>query len=155
MVDRGAGDRNDEVVGALFDTRLNGVSLDLTVAFFVAGVTVLVTVLLTAAPLGTIARVRAADAQRSATRGAIGNRWNHRVRNAMVVAEISAALLLLMATLVLVHNLLRLQDVHLGFNPDLVFQARVAIPPTYRSPEDVARFYERLSGRLGTAPSVE
>ena len=135
--------------------RLNAVSLDVTVAFFVAVVTLLVTVLLTAAPLATIARVRAADALRSATRGAIGDRWNARVRNAMVVAEISAALVLSMATIVLVQNLQRLQDVHLGFTPELVFQARVAIPPTYQSPEDVGRFYDRLSGRLATTPGVE
>jgi len=36
-----------------------------------------------------------------------------------------------------------------------VFQARVAIPPGYRSPEDVARFYERLSDRLAATPGVE
>jgi putative ABC transport system permease protein len=31
----------------------------------------------------------------------------------------------------------------------------VAVPPTYRSTDDVARFYERLSSRLAAAPSVE
>ena len=135
--------------------RLGEVSLDGTVALFVTGVAALVTALLTAAPLGVIARTRAGDALRSASRGAIGDRWNHRVRNAMVVAEISAALVLLLATIVLVQNLLRLQDVHPGFNPDGVFQARVSIPPAYRSPDDMSRFYERLSDRLAAAPGVE
>jgi putative ABC transport system permease protein len=73
----------------------------------------------------------------------------------LVVAEISAALVLLLGTIVLVQNLLRLQDLHPGFNPDGVFQARVSIPRTYRSPDDVARFYERLSDRLGAAPGVK
>ena len=73
----------------------------------------------------------------------------------MVVAEISAALVLLLATIVLVQNLLRLHDLHPGFNPDGVFQARVSIPPAYRSPDDVARFYERLSDRLAASPGVE
>jgi putative ABC transport system permease protein len=49
---------------------------------------------------------------------------------------------------------MRLKDVHLGFDPDPVFQARVAIPPQYRSREDVARFYEQLGGRLATASGV-
>ena len=48
----------------------------------------------------------------------------------------------------------RLQDVPLGFNPDGVFQARVSIPPTYRSPGDVARFYEQLANRLQAMPGV-
>jgi hypothetical protein len=36
-----------------------------------------------------------------------------------------------------------------------VFQARVSIPPTYRSPDDLARFYDRLSERLVGLPGVE
>jgi predicted permease len=73
----------------------------------------------------------------------------------MVVGEISAALVLLLATIVLFQNLRRLQDVELGFNPNGVFQARVSIPPTYRSSEDLARFYERLSDRIAAEPGVE
>ena len=58
-----------------------------------------VTALLTAAPLGVVAN--AATGMRSGvSRRAIGDRWNHRIRNAMVVAEISAALVLLLATIV-------------------------------------------------------
>ncbi len=135
--------------------RLGEVSLDLTAAMFVGAVTLLVTMLLTAAPLRAIVRGSAADALRSAARGAIGDRWNHRVRNAMVVAEISAAVVLLTATIVLVQNLWRLQDVHLGFNPETVFQARVSVPPSYRTTDDVARFYELLSGRVARSPGVE
>ena len=135
--------------------RLGEVSLDGTVALFVAGVAALVTALLTVAPLGVIARTRAGDALRSTNRGAIGDRWNHRVRNAMVVAEVSAALVLLLATIVLVQNLIRLQELNPGFKPDGVFQARVSLPPAYRSPDDISRFYERLSDRLAAAPGVE
>jgi predicted permease len=135
--------------------RLNEVSLDATTAVFVGAVTVVVTLLLAGAPLGVIARVRAGDALQMASRGAIGDRWNQRVRSAMVVAEISAALVLLLATIVLVQNLIQLQNLQPGFNPDGVFQARVSIPPTtYRSPEDVSRFYDRLFERLATSPTV-
>ena len=111
------------------------------------------TALLTVAPLGALARTRAGDVLR-ASRGAIGDRSNQRVRQALVVSEIAAALVLLLATNVLVHNLRRLSDVHPGFDPDGVFQARVSIPPAYQSPDDIARFYERLSDRLTAAPGV-
>jgi putative ABC transport system permease protein len=134
--------------------RLGEASLDGTVATFVIAVLVIVTALLTAAPLGALARTRAGDALRPVSRGAIGDRWNHRVRNVMVVAQISAALVLLLATTALVQNLLRLQDVHPGFAPDGVFQARVTIPASYRTPADVTRFYEELAARLAAAPGV-
>ena len=75
---------------------------------FAVGVTALVTALLTVAPLGALARTRAGDVLR-ASRGAIGDRSNHRVRHALVVSEIAAALVLLLATIVLVQNLRRLQ----------------------------------------------
>jgi predicted permease len=135
--------------------RLGEVSLDGRVALLLSGVTALVTALLTVAPLGVIARTRAGDALQGASRGAVGDLWNHRVRNAMVVAEISAALVLLLATIVLVQNLLRLRGLHPGFHPDGVFQARVSIPTAYRTPDDVSRFYERLGDRLAASPGVE
>ena len=135
--------------------RLGEVSLDPTVALFVTAITVVVTALLTTAPLLAAAPTRAGDALRTASRGGSGNRWSHHVRSAMVVSEISAALVLLLATIVLLQNLRRLHDVHPGFSPDGVFQARVSMTPAYRSPDDLARFYEQLSDRLASAPGVE
>jgi predicted permease len=134
--------------------RLGEVTIDATVTLFVSAVTCVVTTLLTIAPLVAIARTRAGDTLRPVSRGAIGDRWNHRVRNVMVVGEISAALVLLLATIVLVQNLQQLQQLHPGFNPDGIFQARLSIPPTYRSPDDIARFYERLSERIAASPGV-
>jgi predicted permease len=130
--------------------RLAEVRLDGTVALLVTALTALVTVLLTLAPLGAIS----GDALRPVSRGAFGDRSSHRVRNAMVVSEIAAALVLLLATIVLVQNLLQLQELHPGFDPNGVFQARVSIPPAYPSAEDVSRFYERLSDRLVASPGV-
>jgi putative ABC transport system permease protein len=134
--------------------RLNEVGVDGRIIVFVSVMTAAVTALLTAAPLGAFASTQDQDALRS-SRGTIGGRWNHRVRQTLVVAEISAALVLLLATIVLVQNLRRLDEVHLGFSADDVFQARVSVPPAYRSTEDLARFYERLSDRLAAAPGVE
>lgn len=135
--------------------RLGEASLDSTAALLLAAIVVVVTVLLTGAPLAVVASARAGDALRGATRGAIGDRWNQRVRNVLVVAEISAAYVLLLATFVLVQNLRQLREIQPGFKPDGVFQARLSIPPTYRSPDEVARFYERLSERIAVAPGVE
>ena len=133
--------------------RLDEVRLDSTVALVAAGIAVLVTALMSAAPLAATASTRADHALRLSSRGAIGG-WNHRVRHVLVVMEIAAALTLLVATVVLVQNLRQLEQVPLGFRPDGVFQARVSVPASYRSPDDIARFYDRLSERLRTAPGV-
>lgn len=135
--------------------RLDEVGLDLTSASFAGVVAAIVTALLTAAPLAACLASRAADVLTRASRGAIGDRWSHRVRHGLVIAEISAALVLLLATIVLIQNLLRLHRLHPGFMPDAVFQARVSLPPAYRSPDEVSGFYDRLSERILAAPGVE
>ena len=104
--------------------------------------------------IGGCAADRGGDALRS-SRGSIGDRWSGRVRRALVVAETSAALLLLLTTMVLLENLLRLKDAQLGFNPDSVFQARISIPASYKSTDDLVRFYDRLSYQLVNSPGVE
>ena len=134
--------------------RLDEVSVDVTVVFFVVALTAVVTVLLTVAPLSTIARAGAGDALRPVSRGAIGDRWNHRFRAVMVIAEIAAALVLVLATIALVQRLIDLQSLHAGFNPDQVLQARVSLSPGYRSADDLSRFYERLAERIASAPNV-
>jgi putative ABC transport system permease protein len=56
---------------------------------------------------------------------------------------------------VLVQSLLRLHGLNPGFRPEGVFQARVSLPPAYRTPDDLARFHDRLSERLAATPGVE
>jgi putative ABC transport system permease protein len=135
--------------------RLGEVSLDGRVVLFAVALSAVVTLLLTLAPLAALSSTRGGEALRGTSRGAIGDRWDQRVRKGLVVAEISAALVLMLATIVLVQNLARLQGLHPGFEPEGVFQARVSLPPAYKAPEDVARFHDRLSDRLISAPAVE
>ena len=137
--------------------RLDEVSLDGTVALFVLTVvTVLVTALLTAAPLAAVARTRAGDAlqlgeprRRSATDGTVASEMSWSLPR--FPPRSSAA-----------------GDDRAG--PEPAPAPGRAIPasirmassrracrchPTYRSPDDLARFYERLSDRLAGAPGVE
>ena len=134
--------------------RLGEVTLDATVVVFAILSTIAVTAALTIAPLAAAARAHAADALR-ASRGSIGDKWSYRIRHTLVVFEISAALVLLLATVMLVQSLRHLGAVPLGFDPDDVFQARLSLPASYRSPDDIARLYDRLSERLRAAPGVQ
>jgi hypothetical protein len=111
--------------------------------------------LLSVAPLGAIVGSRALDGLRLQTRGAVGDRWNHLARQALVVGEIATALVLILTTTLLVENVRQLRRVTPGFDPDGVFQARVTIPPTYRTADAVVGFYERLAGRIAALPGVQ
>jgi putative ABC transport system permease protein len=88
--------------------RLAEVSVDGKVLGFAALIAIAAAALLTVAPLGAVLRARAGDVLRLAGRGAVGDRWSGRVRQALVIGEISAALLLLLTTTVLLQNVLRL-----------------------------------------------
>jgi predicted permease len=135
--------------------RLTEVRGDGTVLAFAVLIAIAATALLTIPPLGAVLRARAGDALRLASRGTAGNRRTGRLRQALVIGEISAALLLLLTTTVLLQNVVRLEDVPLGFLPDSVFQARITIPQAYKSPADLGRFYDGLSQRLVNLPGVQ
>jgi putative ABC transport system permease protein len=135
--------------------RLGEIRMDRTVLVFAAALTIAIVALLSAAPLGAVMRTRAGDVLTLSSKGSLGDRLSYRLRHSLVVGEISVAVLLLITTTILVQGLLRIQRVHPGFRPDGVFQARVSIPPTYRSPDDLARFYETLSGELAVLPGVQ
>jgi predicted permease len=130
--------------------RLGEAGLDRSVATFTLAIAAVATAILSAAPFVVFASGRPGP-----PRAAVGDTWSRAVRNAMVVGEIGAALVLLLVTTVLIQNVLRLRGQHPGFNPDHVFQARLSLPPTYRSTDDLARFYERLSERLAAVPGVQ
>lgn len=134
--------------------RLTEVSIDGKVLGFAVLIAGIATVLLTLASLVVALRAQAGDALRS-SRGSVGDRWSGRVRQALVTAEISGALILVLATVILLQNLLRLQEVQPGFRPDSVLQVRISLPPTYKSADDLGRFYDRLRDRLINLPGVE
>jgi putative ABC transport system permease protein len=135
--------------------RLGEVSLDGKVLLFAIGLAGVVTVLLSVAPLGAALGVRGGDALLISSRTTVGDRWGQHVQRALVIGEVSAALVLLLATSVLVQSVLRLQRLEPGFSPDAVFQARVSVPPSYRTPDDLGRFYDRLSEALVRLPGVQ
>jgi predicted permease len=135
--------------------RLGEVSVDQRVWLFALALTAVTTVVLSLAPLGALARSRTEDGLRLRARGAAGDRWNHFGRQALVVGEIATTMVLLLTTAILVENVWRLQRVQPGFDPSGVFQARVSIPPAYRSADSVVQFYERLSQRIVALPGVQ
>jgi putative ABC transport system permease protein len=84
-----------------------------------------------------------------------------RMRQMLTAAQIAVATMLLVGAALLVQGFIRLQHVPLGFDPDGVLTARIALPGSaYPDAERTGQFYERLvttleaSGQMGSESAV-
>ncbi|HTQ87500.1 MAG TPA: ABC transporter permease [Candidatus Solibacter sp.] len=100
-------------------------------------------------------RVNLTSSLREGGRGG-GETLRHvRLRSALVVFEVSLALLLLVGAGLLVRSLLRILDVRPGFDPQGVMAFDLDLPGVrYGKPEQSAQFYRELLARLNQAPGV-
>ena len=129
--------------------------LDLTVLFFAAAVSIVTGVLFGLAPALHTSRPGIFDALRTAARSSPAAS-SHRLRNGLVVAEISIALVLLVAAGLMVRSLRRLMEVNPGFQTQRVFTARVYLPPaTYKDQTSLVPFFRDLVTRVRALPGVE
>jgi len=83
-------------------------------------------------------------------------RSGHRLRSALVVVEVGLAVVLLVASGLLLRSVHRLAVFDPGFTTDGVLTARLSLPPaSYRDNEDRLTFYRQLQERLASIPGVE
>jgi putative ABC transport system permease protein len=144
-------------VGADVIPRADEIGLDLRVLAFTLGVALLTGLalgLLTA--LATPMRSLAATVGDS-SRGSTADRSRNRSHAALLVAEIAASFVLLVATGLLVKSFLEIRDVEPGFRSDGIFVGFLAIPAErYPWREEVTvNFYSRLYHRLQEIPGAE
>jgi putative ABC transport system permease protein len=100
-------------------------------------------------------RSNPADALASGSRTVAGTR-HRRLRNVMVVLELSVALVLLAGAGLLVHSFVRVMSVDPGFNLHGVITARVNLLQTsYPKAEQEFTFIDQVIERLRAAPGVE
>ena len=76
------------------------------------------------------------------------------LRNALIVAEIAATLVLLIGAGLMLRSFARLQATQLGFDPEHVLTARLHLPRDYES-DKVANFSAQLLERAKRLPGVE
>jgi putative ABC transport system permease protein len=79
-----------------------------------------------------------------------------RLQNALVVAEVALALLLLIGAGLFGKSYVRLQSVKPGFEASNLLSLRLSLPPaSYGKAEAVRVFYDKLAVRLSDLPGVE
>jgi putative ABC transport system permease protein len=95
-------------------------------------------------------------ALKSGTRGAGGSEGKHRMRNALVMAEVALALILLICASLLIQSFARLGRVDTGMHTERLFTARIGLPEAaYPKPENIISFFDQLMPRLRAIPGVE
>jgi putative ABC transport system permease protein len=130
-------------------------SLDLRVLGFTALLTAVTGVVFGVLPAARACmRVDATDLREGA-RGGIGDR-RERLRSALVVAEVTATVVLLVCSGLLVRALARLGGVDPGFRSAGVLALRTDLPlPRYEATARRVAFYRRVLGEVRTLPGVD
>ena len=128
--------------------RADEIAVRPVVILFACAVTTITAIVFGLAPAlgasrGRLEALRAREP--AATRG------EHRVRDALVVAEVAVAMVLLVGAGLLTRSFVRLQQRDLGFAPDRLLILQVS-PSRVTSP---AFFYDALLTRLAALPGVE
>ena len=134
----------------LMETRIDG-----SVLLFTLLVALTTAAIFGLAPLVHTGSGELGEVLKAGTRGAAGV-VRKRLRNALVVGQMSMAMVLVIGAGLMLKSLWSLQRVDVGFNPSNVLTAQVSLPETrYQSPESVVSFYERLLSNVRTLPGVE
>src|SRR5581483_7916204 len=95
------------------------------------------------------------DALRQGGRGGIGAR-RATTRDALVVLEVAAALVLLVGAGLMLKTLARLRSVEIGFRSDHLLTLRTILPRNkYQDPARRLAFYERVMDGVRALPGVE
>lgn len=89
-------------------------------------------------------------------RGNTGGSKQNRLRSLLVVSEIALALVLLIASGLMIKSFLRLQSVNPGFNPDNLITLEMQLPENkYSTKERQAIFQHQLVQRVAQVPGVQ
>jgi putative ABC transport system permease protein len=88
-------------------------------------------------------------------RGGTAGRERHRVRNTLVIAQVTLALVLLVGSGLMFRSFLALMAVDPGFRQDGVLAVQLSVPTgEVAEPAAVAEFYRQLSERIAAQPGV-
>ncbi|HEY2432937.1 MAG TPA: ABC transporter permease [Vicinamibacterales bacterium] len=128
-------------------------AMNRTVVLFALGVSVVTGTIFGCVPALQAARGAVASTLRSVGRTTGGS--GERVRQALIVAECAASVVLLVGAGLLLRSFVSLRHVDPGFTSAGLVTTRIALPAErYGTPARQAQFFDRLLERVGSAPGV-
>jgi predicted permease len=131
------------------------VRMDGTVILFLIALTSFCALLCGVAPAWQLTRGNWFQALQEGGRSEGAGRGRQRFRSELVIAEIAMAMVLLLASGLLVRSLAKLEQVKTGFDPSGLMSAELSLPDTtYKTDAQQAAFYRALEERLQEIPGV-
>jgi predicted permease len=128
--------------------------LDLRVLIFAAGLTTLTGLVFGVVPALRVWRGADVSGLREAQRAAIGGR-RERLRGALVVAQVTVSILLLVSAGLMMRALVRVQSIDPGFKSDSILTLRTSLPDgKYSSTAARVQFYDRVVDEVSALPGV-
>jgi predicted permease len=137
--------------------RLNEITIDPAVLGFTLLAALVSGLLFGVIPVLKYSGPRIVGALRSATRTSSHSRERHRARNMLVVAQVALALVLLVASGLMIRTFQTLRNVHPGFAaPEEIQTLRVSIPESVEADaERVVRTYNEIVEKISSVPEVK
>jgi putative ABC transport system permease protein len=131
------------------------VRLDWPVVAFTLVLGVITTIVFGLVPALRTLRVNLVDSLREGGQATVGGH-RQRLRSALVIAEVSLAVVLVIGAGLMVRSLGALARIDLGFKADHVLTMRVSVPAArYDTPEKVVDFYRQLNEKVRGLPGVQ
>src|SRR5690242_14463673 len=132
------------------------IRLDATAFLFTLGIVVACGVFSGIAPSLMASRGNLAESLKDSGRGSTANRARGRMRGALVVAEISLALVLLVGAGLLVKNFQGLLKVNESYSPQSLLTVNLTLPRTQYTTQPLRlAFFEQVLQRLNGLPGVQ
>ncbi|MBA3833444.1 MAG: ABC transporter permease [Chthoniobacterales bacterium] len=143
-------------LGAHTVPRIAGANLDIRVLLVMLVVSVGTGILFGLVPALASGNPELTEALKEGGRGATSGVRRNRIRNALVVAEVALALVLLISAGLLMKSFVRLQQVYPGFNPRNVLTMELSLPQLkYPRGKPVIDFYAEVERRVARIPGVQ
>ncbi len=131
------------------------ISLDWRVLAFTFVISVATGILFGLAPALTSVRQDLNSTLKTSGRSTTGNRGRSRLRNLLVISEISACVVLLIGAGLLLRSFMKLNQVNPGFRTDHILTLQLSLPATRYPGLKVAQFYQQLADRTAQLPGVQ
>jgi predicted permease len=136
--------------------RIQEISIDPIVLLFTLAISLVAGILFGLIPVFKFATPYLAGALKEGGRLSSAGRERHRARNTLVVVEIALAVVLLVASGLMIRTFTAMRRVEPGFTrPDDVLTLRISVPETLiQDPDQTARTHEQIVRRLEQIPGV-
>jgi len=133
------------------------ISLDSRAIAFTVGVAALAGIVAGLMPALKSSRPNLEESLREGARGASGGRSSGRLRNVLVVAQVSLALILMVGAGLMVRGFNNLMGVNAHLEPERILTMHLNLPDSdrYKTPQQMVAFYDAAQRELGSIPQVQ